>query len=725
MLPPLRALTLTVLAAVVVQAAEPGFELAGIDDLDSNGAYATRGLAARVGERQLVADAGRYDPQRGDLFLTGHVLIRQPGIRLLAAKLGLHLPPGYRELKDLRGVRGDAWEVEAQIETGDRTLRVHAARVELSDEALTFHDVELDMGNGGIVSIAAPTLRVTIRQPKPGEDASDPQTHLIGVALVSPSGSIVGLPVFWLPYLYRDFAHWYPWTRVVFGQQRRLGSYTRFWTGSNLPEIAGWRTGLDGEIADHSVAGWGYGLRPYWSHERFGRGDAQWYDMPKESVRGDLPGETGEQTELHVRSSSAIDAQHQVDLGAGALSARFTRIPGGDIPGTPPDYRYLQDFMPERLEHEPFARQGVAVAYGLPGVTLTVDTERRVNPELPTTERWFGVQGQLHPVELIGPLHLGAESWVEDLHQVVAGSTATRINSRAYLMAGQWFPGGFGADADAGLQELRYGSGEIAGVNQDDAARRSVFSDAGVKLRLAADYTSVTHTFVPRVGVQLVAAGTGDVLPAYAFADGRDTLAEDERYWVAGFDTAVVGIRTLFHASLLSRWAMRQEDRRYTNSAGVQQLGNGSLVDVAGTVDGNPIDPLHVSASFTYDARPETWTAFNSDASWRVAPAFALNESTTLIQDTGEWSHTPGITLYANRYRADASLTFRPGGATIDGWLIELRRRMVEGDLFFGFEFLRDETGAVSDQRFTFGFSLGASSSLDDAQSAAKTGLSH
>jgi hypothetical protein len=308
---------------------------------------------------------------------------------------------------------------------------------------------------------------------------------------------------------------------------------------------------------------------------------------------------------------------------------------------------------------------------------------------------------------------------------VVVGTSATRLTSRAYLMAGQWFPGGFGTDADAGLKELRYASGDIAGADQDDAARHAAFGDAGVKLRFAGEFDTVTHTFVPRVGVQLVSKGAGDLLPDYGFGDGRDTFEEDARYWVAGFDTAVVGTRTLFHAQVQSRWAMREQDRAYLDATGTEHVSDSRLVDIAGTADGNPIDPLHLSASFTYDARPQRWTVFNSDASWRLAQAVAVHETTTLIQETEEWSHTPGLTLYANRYRADGSLTFRPGGATVDGWLIELRRRMVEGDLFLGFEFLRDEQGDVSDQRFTIGFSLGGISSLDDTRPTARTSLTH
>lgn len=729
MLRPLRTLTLAVLAtamAGVAQAADlppmKGFDLIGLDRIDPDGvALATHGVVARVGERQLVADAARYDLARGELFTTGHVVYRQPGIRISATRLGLHLPPGHREANDLSGVRGDAWDIEARITTADRTIRIHADRVSMSDEALTFHGVELDFGHGGIMGFSAPRAVVTLRQPKPGEDPAEATSHIKGIALISPTGTLVSLPLLWLPYLYKDFAHRYPWTRVRGGYAKRQGTYGRFWIGSDLPEIAGWHPGLDARIDDNSRAGWGFGLRPYWSHERFGHGDAEWFVMPSERVRGGV----ADEEELQIRRGEAVDAGHYTNLGGGAFAARFTHLPDGDVPGTPPDYRFMQDYLPDRLENDPFPRQGATLTYGLPGVTATVDTERRTNPTQIATERWFGVQAQLHPIELVGPLHLAGDAWVEDLHQVKVGTSATRLTSRVYGAAGQWFPGGIGSDADAGVKEQRYAGGHIAGVDQDDSARRAFFTDAGVKVRLAANIGALSHTLVPRVGVQLVGPATGEAPPAYGFGDGREDFEEDVRYWVAGFDTNLVSDRTLFHASVVSRWAMREKERTYVDENGVTQLSPQQLADVSGIVDGSPWDPLHLTATFTYDARPRKWTIFNTEAAWRVAHFLSLTETSTLIPTSGAWSNTPGFALYANRYRLDGSITLRPEGEPIDSWLVEVTRRMVDGDLFLGYEFVRDTSGTVSDRRVSIGFTLGGGDKpLGETQPSAKTSLS-
>jgi len=727
---PLRSLTCALLALLAVETALPAlefptakqFELVGLDQLDSDGvALATRGLVARIGERQLIADAARYDLKNNDLFATGHIVFRQPGMRISAARLGLHLPPGHRDATDFTGVRGDAWDIEADITTPERTIRIRAARMELADDALRFYDVDLDFGHGGIIAFSAPKAVITLRQPKPGENPDEARSHVEGVALVSPTGSIVRLPVLWFPYLYRDFSHRYPWTRVRAGHTTRKGSYGQFWIGSDLPEMGGWHTGINARVEDNSIAGWGYGLRPYWQHEKIGRGDAEWFVMPNENVRGG----DDDKTELDVRRSQAFDAGHYTDLGSGAFAARFTRIPDGDAPGTSPTYRYLQDYLPERLEHDPFPRQGAALAYGLPGVTATVDTERRLNPTQITTERFFGAQAIIHPISIFGPVHVAGDTWAENLHRVDAATSATRLTSRAYGTLGYWFPGGLGADADAGVKEIRYAEGTLNDLNQDDAARRAFISDAGLKLRLEGDFVSFKHLFVPRVGIQITGPGAGAALPDYQFDDGRESFEEDARYYVAGFDTSLVNSRTLFHANVRSRWAMRQQDRAYVDDAGTTQLSPHALKDVVGYAEGRPFDPLYLTASFTYDAGPRRWTAFNTSAAYRVASFLTLNEVSTLIPATNEWAHTPGLAVTANRYRYDASATFRPDGAVVDAWLIEVTRRMVDGDLFLGFQLVRDELGVISDRRVSVGFTLGGSAKpLSDTPPGAKTSLS-
>ncbi len=735
---PFRALTLAMLAAVALHGAEAdtptplavplakaerGFSLIGIDQMDADGVFiAPRGVVARIGERQLIADSARYDLQRGDLFVSGHVVYRQPGIRLTAARLGLHLPPGHLDLADLTAVHGDAWDVEAQVSTTTRNFFVKAERVTISNGKLVFHGVHLTLGRGGIVTFDVPTVEVTLRQPKSGEAASDPRAHVDGVTLISPTGKVVGIPVIWFPYLYRDFAHRYPWSRVRMGHTDTLGTYVRYWIGSDLPAFGGWHTGLEGRVDSQSRVGWGFGLRPYWEHEFFGKGDAQWYTLP------DNRGNGSDGTIHPGQQSTTVDAQHQANLGRGGLYGRYTAVPDSaplsSVPGTPPNYTFLQEYLPERLEHDPFPRQGATGTYTIPGVTTTVDTERRINPTENTTERWVGLQAQVHPLQLIGPLHLGGDTWVEGLHRIYDDTSATRVNSRGYLGAGQWFPGGFGLDADGGVKDLRYTDGIITGSEASAASRWAPFGDAGVKVRLAEDYGLLTHSFVPRIGVQLIGDGQGDTLPAYNFGDGRDTFEEDERYWVAGFDTGLVGSRTLFHATVISRWAMREQDRIYLDSTGVEHLSSSQLADISGIFDGSPVEPLTLNGTISFDALSSTWTRFNTSGRWRLSPFVALKENSALVTTTDSWSHTPGVAFYANRYRLDAATTFRPGGAPVDSWLIEVTRRMVDGDLVVGYENIAASPTNPPDQRLTIGFTLGgAPRGVDQDRPASLTSI--
>ena len=720
------------LAAAVLHGAETtpkaatavrGFALVGIDQMDADGVFiAPRGVVARIGERQLIADAARYDLNKGDLFLSGNVVYRQPGVRMSAARLGLHLPPGHQDLTDLSAVYGDAWNVEAQVSTATQNFFLSAERVTIRNNALVFHNVHLSQGHGGIVTFDVPTVEVTLRNPKAGEATTDPRGHVEGVALISPTGKVVGIPVIWFPYLYRDFSYRYPWSKVRFGHTDTLGTYARYWIGTGLPEMGGWHTGIEGRVDTQSRVGWGFGLRPSWKHDLYGHGDVQWYTLPDDRGNGsDGVLKTDQQASL-------FDAQHQVNLGRGAAYGRFTAIPKAPpistVPGTPPDYTFLQNYVPERLENDPFPRQGATGTYTIPGITTTVDTERRISPDENTTERWFGLQAQAHPLQLVGPLHLGGDAWLENVHRIYDNTEAVRVNSRGYLGVGQWIPGGFGMDADVGVKNLSYDDGMIAGADQRATSRYAPFGDVGVKVRLADQYGSITHSIVPRVGLQVIGEGEGDVLPGYNFGDGRDTFNEDEQYWVAGFDTGLVSSRTLFHASVLTRFAVREQDRTYVNSAGNDVVSSSELVDVSGIFDGSPVEPLTLNGSFSFNSLSSTWSRFNTSGRLRLSPYVALKESSALVTSTDSWSHTPGVTFYAHRYRLDTAATFRPGGSSVDSWLLEATRRMVDGDLVIGYQNIQASPTNSADKRITIGFTLGgAPRGVDQDHPASTTAI--
>jgi hypothetical protein len=355
--------------------------------------------------------------------------------------------------------------------------------------------------------------------------------------------------------------------------------------------------------------------------------------------------------------------------------------------------------------------------YSVPGVTLALDTQRRANPELHQTERWLGAQAVATPTQLIGPVHVGGQAWVEDLHRVQDGSRATRTTGDAALSAGQWF-GPVGFDGDAGLRTLAYAAGTNLGADQAAAHRWLPFTDAGTSLRLAHHGAEYTHTFTPRLGVQLLGVGRGDVLPNYGFGDSRDTLADDARYVTAGFTTNVAKTRSLFNGSATARFALRQKEREYTSSDGDLRVGHGRLVDVTGSFQGAPFAALTLTTSFTWDARKREWTALDGSSVYVLNAHAALRYSATLVQPTAtnakhEWQHQPGVVLIADRYRFDGHVILIPGGASVDTWSATVARRMVDGELFLSYEHVRDASGAVQDNRIGIGFTLGSPDAMD------------
>ncbi len=674
-----------------------------------------KGFVARFDGRTLMGDALRYDLSRQELYATGHIVYRQPGLRLSADRLGLR-----------RGLQidGDAWQVEARVTYGsgpaERTVIITAERATIAGETITFHGVDLSLGNGSVLAFHAGKAHLYLRQPKPGEDPNEDRSYVEGVALVSPTGSVVGLPVFWFPYLYRDFSRRYPWTRVRGGYTKRLGTYGRFWIGSDLPEFLGWRTSLDGRVDRHSRSGNGFGSTYSWQHQTLGTGFAEWYRLPREAVR-DANG-----AELTVRKAQALDVEHRVPLGGrGAAAGRFTVTPTGDptAPGDPvrdhpPGLRFLSDYLWANPDRRALPRRGAALAYQLPFITVVGDTDRNYHPNQPDTERWFGLQAIATPQQLLGPVHLGGRGWWEDLHRRGADTQAQRLTWDGYLGVGQWLGQGFGFDAAIGDRGLGYLDGEIDDLAQDDAIRHAPYADGGVKVRIEKRYGTITHSLVPRLGVQLIGAGQGDDLPltpartsAYGFGDPRDQLEEDARYWVTQLDTRLSSDRQLFHAGVVARWAMREREREYRDDTGSVRIGPHPLVDVAGTADGEPLRGLTFTASVLYDARPRRFTRFDATTAWRAAQWLRLSDTSTLLPDLENddrtaWAHTPGAALYANRYTIDGSLTIRPSGAPVDSWLVTISRQMVDGSLFIGYELSRDRDGALDDRRVSVGFSL-------------------
>lgn len=669
---------------------------------DPSGALiAPRGFVANLGDKILIGDALRYDKEGDDLYATGTIVLAMPGVRIHASRIGLH--PNAET--------GEAWDVEAFVDHAGRRLTITAEKVIISRQELRFDGVHAIAGHGGLAGFGASSARVYLRD-KPATDRQGFERQVEGIELVGSTVRLADIPVFWIPYLYRDFYYDYPWTRYEGGKTRRLGYYARGWVGTNLRSIFDWRPHIEARGDMYSRTGEAWGLRGTWTNPDLGKGQITWFDIPHEQVMGG----PDDLTTVATRHASLFDVEQQLHGLGGAVYGRWAKLPDADppYPGDPAqpwDERFRADYLRDDLEERAFIRRGVTGTWGTSLGTITIDTERRAHPDQVLTDRIWGVQVQLPRLQIAGPLHIGGSGWSERLENTTTDDQAVRTSFNGSASAMQWL-GPLGIDAGGGVQGLAYQDAQLAGVELDrDQARVVPVITAGVRTRFVGDWgNGLTHVFTPRVGLQLYQEGTGDELSTWNFGDPRDRLEEDLQLGTAGFDTSITGERSLFRASAVARWALRPQDREYTDLVGNPQTADTALVDVSGTVEGAPIATLRVTGTVIYDAQIEDWRAFDVTTSWVATSWSELRYSGTLVPATAteerSWQHRPGVTGIANRYRFDGDVTFRPGGDVIDRWTAELTRRMVDGDLTLTYELIRDDEGHIYDRRFGVRFSM-------------------
>ncbi|GDY11167.1 hypothetical protein LBMAG53_00440 [Planctomycetota bacterium] len=705
-----------------------------------------RGLVARFGQRLIMADAARI--ARGAenavaLWVSGRVLYVQPGIRIEADRLGLRS-------FGLVPTAGEAWQVDARFSAaGGRTVRATAAHARFEADRITLSQVHLDFGHGGLVGLDAPTVVIHLRDPKdterigvPWRPVKDDPLHqrLNGIEAYSATTTVAGLPVLWLPWLYRDFRYDWPWTRYELGSSRRQGWFARMWLGSDLPEIFGWRPRIELRGDQHTASGSAFGAYLRWVNPALGRGEATWYEMPREHVLGGSGGKDG----LATRRARVVDVEQRLrlpgigvegsDLGAGALAARWTALPnadptqpGDDGAGRPPDERFRADYLRRDLDQRPLARRSLAAAWGLPWIEAAADTQRNPNDFSTGTERWWGGEIAI-PRTAVGPLYLDGHGWAEALRRPTVDTQATRIAAEAALGFVHWFDG-LGLDARGGVRSLSYFNGQIAAQSQRHAEERHLgFLDAGARLRLENTYVTddgrppVVHALTPRVGFELDGDGIGLTLPTYGFGDARDVLTEDQRWLVTGLGTTVARSWTAFRADVTARWGWRSRERTYFDDDGQQQRSRTPLADVTLSAEGRPWSDAGLGCQGVWDARPGRWRTLDVWSWWAAHERLTLNYGASLLgrlPNSGadrRWEHRPGATFKAERYRFSAGTTLRPGGRPVDSWRIGLVRTMVDGDLLLSTEYLYGPGGGLVDRRFGIRFTLGGNHGSSESE---------
>ncbi len=711
-----------------------------------------QGGVVRWQDMRIVADAVRYLPPTvgnqsgGDLYATGSILLTRPGLRFECDRLGLNTvaetgkawkvkvlvepeavqagkrPGTVKTATPSDAVTGNRLHIAPKAQSdglrpaADRCLRIEAATADFARDRIVLHDCTADFGHGAVIGMIVPRITIWLReQPDPSKRGIGRQ--VAAISAVSPITTFAEIPVFWLPYVYRDFRYWWPWSQVSGGTAQRQGTWIRYWVGSDLPEFAGWKTRLAVRGDNNTFSGPGYGAYGRWYHDRFGKGAVEWFEMPREVVTSTT---SDDRDGIATRHARAATVDHQVQFPGGALALQWDQLPAGDprSPGdpTPPDERFRADYMRKNLNERPLTRKGATASYGTSLGTVVVDAERNPYPDRRDTERWLGVQMSAPRTTLVGPVRLEADGWMESLHRDLEGSNADRLSYRTGLAATKWL-GGVSLDVDGGVRGVNYYNGVLRGTDRPNLEERHVaYGNAGVSLRMEGDFGEagrpLSNTITPTLGVQVLGTGRGDPLPGYGFGDSRDTLDEDRRYLVTGASTGLATSRQLFSASATARWGLRKQDRRWTDGSGTEQYGRGALADVALSADGAPFKDVVVSLAALYDHRPREWQNFDGSARWLVHERVVLRWHGAMVPVTSDgsrqWSQEPGLTLVGNRYRIDAHVTLRPNGAPLDSWYVGASRRMAEGDAMATYQVVRDPgANRKADHRFGLGFSLG------------------
>jgi hypothetical protein len=671
---------------------------------------AGQGFVARYGDRMLTGEALRWD-QRGDsLWASGSVVFVMPAVRLHAARLGLR--PAART--------GDAWEVEAWIEKDTVHLRVQAERVELRPDRLTFRGVTADFGHGGTLALHCPTLNIYLREvQRLDKGANQIDRYIEGIEAIRPTVWAAGVPVLWLPYLYRDYILDYPWSTIEVGQKDRLGAYLRYQVGSNLPELAGWRTRLEARADRFTRTGNGFGLAAYWKHRTYGRGGASVYRMYHERVVDPIDKkEIGGEREVDV-----WDAEHYLSGTGWATAARYSVLPGADpsstLPdGRSPDERFRADYLREDLAEKPFARRGVSAAWISPWVAFTADAERRANPDLDETERLLGAEIAIPRLTLAGPLAVRGEVRAERLRQETQDTEANRVAWDGGLAAVQWL-GGFAWDASTGLRGVAWSDGRIAGSDVAGSQSTTVpYAEGGLRMRLVSEQDEGSRAALsPRLGLELLGPEHGEGNPGYDFRDRVDDPESDRRYLVTGLDgDLLVGVAS-FGAEVRARWGLRRDDREAIDLDGEQRRSASALADITFRVRGSPHPDVTTVADGVWDARLARWTDFDVRGRWRLAEPLELLYNGVYVPPStsadGRWVHRTGGSLYLSRYRVDSWIEVRPGtdgapgGRSIDLWHLGMARRMVDGVANLSYDNVVDPEQEGVDHRISFGFVIG------------------
>lgn len=690
--------------------APPGWTLQAPSlGLEGQVASARAGFHLRTADGwSLIGDAVRWDMASGELFATGRIALTipttdgelsSPGLRLEASHLGLIRPPVGAQDPAI-AERGEAWDVQVFLRMGQRLMRLRCARAVLTRDAIVLHGLSGDGGHGGVLGLRAGRLTIGLRD-QVAEDRQGFERHVADLTVTHLRPTAAGIPVFYTPWLYRDFTRDYPWTRYEFGASSRLGSYGRAWTRFDVPEIAGWRGRQLLRVDHYTESGTPLGARSEWWHPTIGEGQFLYYgfDLDQEAVYRDQD----QDRPLTEANNRVFDAEQRVRWTGGAAYARYTDLPEPD-PGFPQDDRFRNDYLEDDVAHRPLARRAIAAAQTWPALSLVADTDRAAINAEDDLDRLYGLQLTVPRWRIAGPAYLEAEGWGEGLEAADGEDAADRFRYRAALGAERWFGFGLRLGAEVGAEGLAYLDPESGGTQYDDQQRSVPTADLELAYQLIGRFSDdLQHRLVPLVALRLRGDGHGDELDAWGFDDG-DELVEDLRELELGLTTDVSRQRVLFRFTASSYWGLRDDDLPAGRSEADDVGQHLRALDFDFT--GSPIATLALDGRGAWDGETRDWQRFDGDLRWTAHHRLILTGRATWREETERWQYGPGVTVVGDRYRLSARAVFDEDADDFRTIGLGLSRRFVDGVLDLGYELQRAEDGAELEQRLSLSFSI-------------------
>lgn len=657
-----------------------------------------QGFVLQGRNRLLMGNAMRWNQATSDIYATGEILLTSPGLRLEAEELGAN-----SELET-----GRFSNATLTLVAGNRRLRLTVGEGTFTPDRFELHDVYLDSGYGGLAAIRAERMVIArYREPREWRDGAARNLKYIiayGVRMYIADTFVMGSP-----YLIRDFRQDYPWTRYEFGLSSRQGAWIRGWIGGDIP-AGDYRVKLRGHYANYARAGEIFGGRVMATHDRFGRTEVSAHLMPSEEVRRSNDGGV-----LVERRASTVDAEHQVAIPGGGIYARYVRLPEPD-PGQPMDERFRNDYLEDDLDHRPLARRGVAAAFSLAPFSIAIDSDHSASDDLEEFDRELGVQIRIPGFLTIGSVHAQGGAMLEKLRSDAQDTNVDRFSWDTQLRSEWWGDVGIGTLWELGWEGLGYYNPTQADADLEDISAGVPVARFEARTNWQATFENgITHSMIWGLGYEWrgTRRGTG-VFPDLGFGDSLADLDSDRRSLTLDLDTTVSGPFASFSASIETRWALRDQDRFYTDDNGDRQRGQNRLQSVEVSASGSPFPTLVLDADIAWDGLRDRYETADAGAAWIVHPRLTLRGGANWIEadsidddPDGTWTGDIGGSIYANRYRLDVDVELLEAFGRPTKLAIGLQRQMVDGGIGLVYEVTRDTDTNEIEHNVSFAFTVG------------------